>query len=430
MWIIPLVLGGLLLGGVWIGAALALTGVVILYFFGGGYSSLVAIPVATWNTLFNFPLVAIPLYIFLGEAFVFSGLAGKSYTAVSPLFERFPGKLLLTNVAICGMFGAVLGSSMATAATVSSIAYPELSKRGYNRTALVGNLAGAGTLGSFVPPSIGLIIYGAWVEVSVGGCFMAAVFPALVTVGLFMLYIMISCIVRPGLVPAGSGERVPLSRALIATKGVWPILILIFSIMGIIYLGIATPTEAGGVASVITIIMALIFGNFNFKAFFNALITTARICGMLFFIIVGAVIFSISVSVIGLPRQVVVFIGEAGLSPIAIILLVYLLYLILGCFIDFISMLVMTLPFIFPIVTNLGYDPFWFGTVLVITGEIGLLTPPVGMNLYVLQGITLGKVSLGEIAKGALPYFFMLGVTLGLITLFPELCTWLPTVMR
>ena len=197
------VLATLLLSGVWIGAALALTGVFILYFMGGGFSALVTIPVATWNTLFNFSLTALPLYIFLGEVFVFSGLAGKSYDALAPLFERFPGKLLLTNVVVCGLFGAILGSSMACAAAVSAIAYPELRKRGYSRMELVGNLAGAGTLGSFVPPSLGLIIYGAWVQISVGSCFMAALVPALVCLGLFLLFLVIWCRRYPHIAPRG-----------------------------------------------------------------------------------------------------------------------------------------------------------------------------------------------------------------------------------
>jgi len=429
MWIIPAILGSLLLGGVWIGAALALTGLAILYFLGGGTQALLTIPVATWNTLFNFSLAALPLYVFLGEVFVFSGLANKSYNALAALFERFPGKLLLTNSVVCAMFGAVLGSSMACAATVGAIAYPELRKRGYQRTALVGNLAGSGTLGSFIPPSLGLIIYGAWVEVSVGACFMAAVFPALITLALFMTFIIVLNSRRTDITPQTT-DIVPLKQAISQTKGIWPMLVLIASIVVVIYFGIATPTEAGGIASLITIIMAITFKSFSLKSLRHALIATARICGMLTFIIVGATIFSISVSVVGIPRGVVAAIGASGLSAISVIILVYLLYLILGCFVDFISMLLMTLPFVFPIVINLGYDPFWFGVVLTIVGEIGLLTPPVGMNLYVLQGVTQGEVSLGEVAKGSIPYFLMLGITLLLITAFPQLCTWLPSVMQ
>lgn len=428
MYSIVAVLGGLLLSGVWIGCALAFTGCFVLYFFGGGAQALVAIPVATWNTLFNFSLTALPLYIFLGEIFVMSGLAGKSYDALAPLFERFPGKLLLTNVVICALFGAILGSSMACAAAVGAIAYPELLKRGYNSTSLVGNLAGAGTLGSFVPPSLGLIIYGSWVNISVGGCFMAALLPSLVCTGLFLIYLTVQCKRHPEIAPAAPGKVVPLLQALKSTTGIWPLVGLILSITGIIYFGIATTTEAGGVAASLTLIASIFLRKFSWKGLYRALLSTTVVCGMLTFIIVGAVIFSISVSVLGIPRIVVGYIGASGLQPTIIVLLVYLLYIILGCFFDFISMLLMTLPFVYPIMINLGYDPFWFGVVLVIVGEMGLLTPPVGMNLYVLQGIA--KVSLGEVARGAFPYFLMLGVTLILITMFPWLCTWLPATMK
>lgn len=422
------VLSGLLLGGVLIGGALALTGVFILYFYGGGFNALMSIPVATWNTLFNFSLTALPLYIFLGEVFVFSGFANKSYDALAPLCERFPGKLLITNVLVCGLLGAIVGSSMASAATVSSIAYPELSSRGYNKQALVGNLAGAGTLGSFVPPSLGLIVYGAWVQISVGECFMAALIPALVTIALFIIYLVIYNKMRPDIAPSVEGERMPLGKAIIYAKGIWPLVAIIMTIAGVIYLGIATPTEAGGVAVIITLIGSIFAKSFTWKAFYKSIMSTAIICGMLTFIIVGAVIFSVSVSVIGLPRIVVSMISESGLSPVLIMALIYILYLILGCFFDFFSMLVMTLPFVFPVVTNLGYDPFWFGVVLVIVGEMGLLTPPVGMNLYVLQGVS--GVGLGVVSRGALPYFLLMGITLILITIFPELCTCLPTTMR
>jgi len=428
LWTPILALAGGLFSGLLVGICLGLTGIIFLYFFGGGSVALSAAVIGTWNILYNFSLSALPLYLFLGEIFVVTGLANRSYSSLAPLLERFPGKLLLSNVVIDAMFGAVVGTSMATAATVGAIAYPELSKRGYDRRALVGNLAGAGTLGSFVPPSIGLIVYGSWVQISVGHCFVAAVFPAIITVVLFLAFITIYCKMRPGIVPTAS-EVVPLKRALIMTKDIWPLLILMFAILGTIYLGIATPTEAAGLGAVAAIVLGIPFRAVSFKGIYSALLTAAKICGMLFFIMVGASIFSISVSMIGLPRQLIMAVQGADLSPILIIFFVYVLYLILGCFFDFISMLLMTLPFTFPLMMNIGVDPLWFGIVLVITGEMGLLTPPVGMNLYVLQGVTQGEVSLGEVAKGGIPYFLMLGVSLACITIFPQLCTWLPAHM-
>lgn len=416
----------MLVSGLGVGFCLGITGILILYCYGGGAIAWQSAVIASWNLLYNFSLSALPLYIFLGEIFVCTGLASRSYDALAPLFERFPGKLLLSNVVLDTVFGAIVGTSMATAATVGSIAYPEMSKRGYNRRALVGNLAGAGTLGSFVPPGLALIVYGAWVGISVGHCFAASMLPALITTGLFLAYIMIYCKKRPDIVPS-TGKVIPLKHAIAATKNVWPILLLIFSILGTIYLGIATATEAAGLGIIVAIIISLFSRTFSFKKLYNALAASMRICGMLLFIMIGAVIFSVAVSVIGLPRTVILGVQEVGLPPMAVKVFVYMLYLVLGCFFDGISMILMTLPFVFPLMMSIGVDPFWFGVVLVVTGEMGLLTPPVGLNLYILQGISQGEVSLGEVAKGSFPYFLLLGVTLILITIFPQLCTWLPT---
>jgi len=416
----------MLLSGLWVGVCLGLSGVALLYFFGGGISTLPAIIIAVWNSLFNFAISGLPLYLLLGEVFVVSGLARKSYDAISPLFERVPGKLLVSNVVLDAMMGAVVGTSMATAAAVGSIAYPELSRRGYNRKALVGNLAGAGTLGSYVPPSIGMIVYASWVEISVAGAFAACLFPALITAALFIIFITLYVKRYPAIV-GPARQTVSLWRALLATRGVWPMLLLISAIMGTILGGIATPTEAAGLGATIAIIMAITLGTFNLRKLHEAVMAAVRVCGMIFFIVIGASIFAATISVLGLPRQLVVAVQEMGLSPLVITLFIYVLYLVLGCFFDFFSMLLMTLPFVFPLIISIGADPFWFGAILVITGECGMITPPVGMNLYVLQGITKGEVSLGEVAVGALPYFFMLLVTLALVTILPELATWLPT---
>lgn len=424
-----LLLGSTLLSGVMIGAALGIAGIFFLYFYAGGTNALMAGAISSWEILYNFTLTALPLYIFLGELFVSTGIAQRSYDAIAPVLERFPGKLLLSNVAIDAAFGAVVGSSLVTAAAVGSIAYPELNKRGYDRTALVGNLAGAGTLGSFIPPSLPLIIYGTWVQVSIGSCFMAALFPALITTGLFLAFVMVYCSIRPGITPIG-GEILPLKRAFVAAIHVWPLVLLIFFIMGVILLGVATPTEAAGLAAVMAIIISIILRTFSFKGIYNALIGTVRTCGMIFFIIMGALLFATSISLMGVPRQIVLAIQATGVSPLTLTLLIYALYIVLGCFFDFIGMLVMTLPFTYPIMMSIGADPFWFGVVLVVVAEMGLLTPPVGLNLYVLQGVTKGEVSLMGVAKGAVPYFLLLGVTLCLITVFPQLCTWLPYQMR
>ena len=427
MWSIPFIFGGLLLSGVWVGICLGLTGAIISY-FSGGISTLAVLPLAAWKMLYNYSFVALPMYILLGEIFVATGLAKKSYDAITPLLERVPGKLLSSNVVLDAMFGAIVGTSMATAATVGSIAYPELSKRGYNRTALVGNLAGAGTLGSFVPPSIGLIIYGSWVEIPIGSCFAAVLFPALITTILFIIYLMILCTIRPNIAPAG--KLIPLRDAIAATGNIWPLIILMASIMGSIYFGIATAVEAAGLGSVIAILMCIGFKTFSFKKLHEASIATLKICGTVVFIMLGATILSTSLALSGILHEAILKVQAVGLSPIATISFICVLYLILGCFFDGITMLLMTLPFVFPLIMSAGVNPLLFGAIFVVAGEMGLLTPPVGMNLYILQGVTQGEVSLRDVARGSIPYFLLLGVTLILVIVFPQLCTWLPAHMK
>lgn len=421
-----LVLIGMLIGGLWIGVCLALAGMIILYFFG---DALPSAAVASWNLLFNFSLAALPLYILLGEILVHSGLARRGYDAIAPLMERFPGRLLLTNVGLDTLLGAVVGSSLATASIVGSIAYPELSSRSYDRKALVGNLAGAGTLGSFVPPSLILILYGAWVQVSVGVAFVAALVPALITSGLFISYVVIASLRNPNIAPSTGKELVPLGRAIIATKDVWPIIVLLLSIIVTIYFGVATATEAAGISIMIAIVIACAFKSFSFRKLYDSLRATANVTGMIGFILIGASIFCVSIARIGLPRQIILGLEALQLPSMVIIIGIYILYIVLGCFFDGASIMLMTLPFTFPLMLGLGADPFWFGVVMVIVIEMGLITPPVGLNLYIIEGITKGQVTLGEVAAGCIPYFLMLLVTLALITVFPQLCTWLPALM-
>lgn len=414
--------------GVWLGSALGITGALILFVYAGGSGALELMASTSFSVLNSYTLIAMPLFVFMGEVLVFSGVSNKMYSAFTPLLDRFPGKLLLTNVMVCSIFGAMCGSSMATAAAVGSVAYPELEKRDYDRAAVVGSLAGAGTLGLLIPPSIQLIVYGAWEGLSVGKLFIAALLPGVMMALLFMAFIIVSCSFRPGIAP-GNGSRIPLGKAIANTMEAWPALVLILAILGTIYAGIATATEAAGIGAIVAILLAVVFRRFSFKDMFQALWATARIMGVIGFIIVGASILATAVSIIGLPRQVVSFVAESGLPPVVILVLVYVIYALLGCFFDAVSMMLMTLPFTFPLITSLGYDPIWFGVVTVIVIEMGQITPPVGVNLYVLQGITRGEVTIGEIAWAAFPYFLLLGLGLGVMTLFPQVCLWLPTLM-
>jgi C4-dicarboxylate transporter, DctM subunit len=409
--------------GVWLGIAMGATGLIILYFSGGAQSLM---SLAVWSFLDSYSLTSLPLYLLMGELLVGSGLTKQIFSSLAPLFERLPGKLLHTVVIISALFGAICGSSMAVAAAVGSIMYSELEERNYNRSAIVGSLAGSGTLGIMIPPSIILVLYGAWQNVSVGKLFLAGVVPGIGAAILFMIYIAIISKIKPGIIPKSDENLMPLWPALKKTVNMWPIIALILIILGTIYAGLATPTESAGMGVVGALVLGAFFGTLSFKSVGKSLFDTAIISGLIGLIIIGASILSQSIAIVGMPRQLVAILKDSNLPPIAILLSIYALYVVLGCFFDSISMLLMTLPFTFPVIVNMGFDPIWFGVVSVLVCEIGLITPPVGSNLFVLEGISKGKSTIGEISVASIPYVLLLLLVIGILTIFPEICLWLP----
>lgn len=414
-----------LLTGSLLGTTLAAFGFLILeYKFGGNFS---VVANAVWNIFNSFTLTAVPMFILLGELLGETGIARRIYGALSPLFARLPGGLLQTNIGICTAFAAISGSSTATAAVVGSIAYRELTERGYDRKAVTGGIAAGGTLGILIPPSIPLIIYGSMMEVSIGSLFVAGVVPGLALSLLFMIYIAIQATRRPSLAPRGAS--VPLARALRESAAAWPFLVLLFAILGTLFLGLATPTESASLGVVTVIALAFFYREMTFRRFWTALRSTTMIYGSLAIIIVGAVVLSQAVALTGLPRALLSMLEHGGFRPWQIIGLIYALYLVLGCFFGPIEMMLITLPFTFPLVVGLGYDPVWFGIALVILIEVGLLTPPVGINLYVVMAISKGKVSLGEAAAASAPYWIIMLLFLALLTAYPQIALFLPRLV-
>ncbi|XWN29846.1 MAG: TRAP transporter large permease subunit [Devosia sp.] len=413
--------------GAVLGAALGLTGFLILEIFAGGATQLGV--QAVWNTLNSFTLTAIPLFILLGEILVASGLATKVYRAMAPAFDRLRGGLLHTNIAVCALFGAVSGSSLSVAAAVGSVAYPELTARGYDRTAVLGSLAGGGTLGLLIPPSLSLLIFGALTETSIGQLFLAGVIPGLMMAGLFMAYISFAAWRRPHIAPQGD-LRLPLGQTLKALASVWPILLLVAAVLGSLFAGLATPTESAAVGVFAAIILGAVMGDLTIKRLAAALYTTAVTFTVIGVVFMGAVVLAQSISILQLPQLLLEEITALGITPHVMLLVVVLVYLVLGLFFDGLSMMIMTLPIVFPLLTGLGFDPVWVGVMVTLMIEVGMLTPPVGMNLFVLVGITRGEVRIGEAAKGALPYWGLLLVGLLAITVFPILATGLPGLMR
>ncbi|MCC7425736.1 MAG: TRAP transporter large permease subunit [Alphaproteobacteria bacterium] len=421
------VLGGgvsvLVLSGAVLGAALGLAGFAILHFFAGGATRLGV--QAVWNILNEFTLTAVPMFILLGEVLVASGLSQGVYRALAPLFARLPGGLLHTNIAVCAIFGAVSGSSMSVAAAVGSVAYPELKRRGYDRATVVGTLAGGGTLGLLIPPSLSLLIYGALTDTSIGRLFMAGVLPGLMMAAMFMLWILVAALRNPALAPEDA-NRVPLGAALLGVLRIWPLVVLIVAVLGSLFAGLATPTEAAGVGVAAALVLGVTMGELTLARFGAALLSTARTFGIIAMVFMGAVVLAQSISIMGLPQQLLQGISALGLSRYLLLGVIIAIYLVLGCFFDGLSMMIMTLPIVFPLLTGVGFDPVWLGVVVTLMIEVGMLTPPVGMNLFVLVGITGGEVTLGEAARAAVPFWLALILGVVLLAAFPGIATLLP----
>jgi len=414
------------ISGLPIGLGLALTGMAILHFVVGGATDLAVN--AIWNVFTDFTLSAVPLFIFMGEILLVSGVSGRLYAAISPLFMRIPGKLLHTNIAVSALFGSVSGASTSTAAAIGSVAYPELEKRGYNPSVVVGTLAAGGTLGLLIPPSLALLIYGATQQVSIGQLFLAGLLPGLMLAVMMMLYIGFIESRGQGVVPRGE-ERVGLGAALLKLLPIWPIGFLIFAVLGTIYLGLATPTEAAGLGVLAAIILGFSWGGLTFRLLWGAFVDSVQVFVAIGTVMLGALVLSQAISILGLPLEVMSWIESMNLTPLSVLFAVSVFYLVLGCFFDGISLMLMTLPIVFPVMTGVGFDPVWLGVIVTILIEVGMLTPPVGMNLYVLSGITGNRVTLLQAAWASLPYWLILLMGVAILTAFPMIALLLPRLV-
>ena len=422
-------IGGIVIiagSGVALGVALGITGLIILYFFSNGATSL-AID-AIWGVFNSFTLSAVPMFILLGEILLRSGISEKAYSAFAPLFRKVPGGLLHTNIAVCTLFGAVSGSSLSTAAAVGSVAYTEMSKRGYEKDTVVGSLAGGGTLGLLIPPSLSFIIYGALTETSIGKLFAAGIMPGFLVAAMFMLYLLLKCIRNPAIAPRDPNVS-SFWEIFVGFKQIWPLLALIFSVIGTIVGGLATPTEAAGVGVVLAVVISTVWGDLTFTKLIDALYNSVLLFSSVGFLVLGATILAQSVSILGLPQQILETVAEAGFGAYGVLLVVVLIYLVLGCFFDGLSLMIMTLPVVFPLLTGLGFDPIWIGVIITIVIEIGQITPPVGLNLSVLTALTKNEVSLGRVAIATVPYWLIHLLTILILTIFPIIALYLPNLL-
>ena len=417
----------LILGsGVWIG--LTLTGVawIGMQMFSSRPAG-DAMAVTIWGSSSSWTLTALPLFVWMGEILFRTRLSQDMFRGLAPWMQALPGRLLHVNVVGCAIFAAVSGSSAATCATIGKMSLPELKRRGYPDGISIGSLAGAGTLGLLIPPSIIMIVYGVTAEVSIAQLFIAGVLPGILLAGLFSGYLMVWAWRNPALVPPADaamtlGEKLRESRHLI------PVVLLIIAVLGSIYTGIATATEAAAVGVVGALGISAAQGSLNWQTFKDSLLGGTRLYCMIALILAGAAFLTLSMGYIGLPRHLAEWIATLGLSKFELLLVLMVFYIVLGCFLDGISMVVLTMGVILPTVQKAGIDPLWFGIFIVIVVEMAQITPPVGFNLFVLQGMTRREI--GWIAKVTLPFFFLMIGAVGLIYLVPEIVTYLPQQMR
>lgn len=413
---------GLLAAGMTVPFAILLPGIVYLY-LQGGTGALHGLGLVSWGSMDSYTLTSIPLFVLMAEFLQGSGIGLRVYGGLSKLVRKVPGGLLQTNIAGCAMFAAVSGSSIATAAAIGKVALPQLDARNYDRRFATGTLAAGGTLGILVPPSIAMIVYGTFTETSVAKLFMAGVVPGVILTLLFMVYVAIAALMRPGLAPKETGA-LPLPVILRALLDVVPFVALIVAIMGTIYSGIATPTEAAGAGCLFSLLISRVWGDLSWKEFVHCLRRSSLVVANILFITYAAFVFSYAMSFAGVGEQVTEFIVGLHLNKFEFFLALLVLFTALGAFVESLGMIVITVPLLYPLLASYGIDPVWFGIVVVVFIEMGQITPPIGINLFVIQSISRG--SLTDVVLGTVPFHLLMFVLLALLVAWPEIALWLP----
>jgi tripartite ATP-independent transporter DctM subunit len=412
----------MLAGGVWIGLALIAVGALGML----GFTSRApgdGLALSVWGMGSSWTLTALPLFLWMGEILFRTRLSEDMFKGLAPWLERLPGRLLHTNIIGCTLFAAVSGSSAATCATIGKINLPELSRRGYPESMVIGTLAGAGTLGLLIPPSIIMIVYGVAADVSIARLFIGGVLPGLLLATLFMGWVVVWALMNGARIPSEQ-TRLSLTDKLRASHNLIPVVALIGAVLGGIYSGIATPTEAAALGVIGALVIAASQRALSWQTFVASLMGATRLYCMIGLILAGSAFLTLAMGYIGLPRHLAGWITELGLSPAMLLVALTLFFILLGCFLDAISIVVLTIAVLMPSIHAVGIDPLWFGIFVVVVVEMAQITPPVGFNLFVLQGITGREIT--RVALYALPYFVLMGVAVVLLYLFPGIVTWLP----
>lgn len=427
-----LMLGAFLIG-LHVASTLGILSMSLMYFF-SDRPLWEMLGLISWNANTSFVVVAVPLFIIMGEILLRSGLSERLYYVLSLWLRHIPGGLMHSNIAACATFAAVSGSSVATAATIGSVALPSFRARGYDERLVLGSLAAGGTLGILVPPSINFIIYGVLMEVSIGRLYMAGVIPGVLLSLSFMAIIFAAAVIWPGIAPREPGA--PWAARLRALVDMLPTFVLIFLVLGTIYLGVATPTEAAAFGVVGAMLLAGITRRLSLRMLKAVCLSGARTTSMVMLILTGAFILNSVLAILGVPYAISQAVAGSGLSPTATMVLIVVFYLVLGTFMDGFAMMVTTIPVILPILKTMNIDLIWFGVIAVILTEAALISPPEGLNLYVIHGLR-GRATVEErrhtimdVYIGVMPFFLAMIGAIVLLMFFPQLALWLPTTMR
>jgi len=416
----------LMASGMNVGIAMAVSAFLGLIYLMGFSQALSILGAAPYRTAAAYTMSVIPLFVLMGNLSFYAGVSEDLYSTTYKLFGHLPGGLAMATTAGCAGFAATCGSSVATAVTMGSIAIPEMKKYKYAPSLAAGSLAAGGTLGILIPPSIGFIIYSMLTDESIGKLFIAGVLPGILLTFLFVLTIYIN--VRRDLTLGPPGPRFSLREKIASFKGIWSALSLFILGIGGLYGGIFTPTEAGGIGACGAFLLIAVRGKLTFQNLTNVLMETGKITAMCFIILTGASVFGYFMAVTRIPNALADLAVGLPFPPILIIIFILIIYLALGCVMDSIAMIVLTVPIFYPVVIKLGYDPIWFGVIMVIVMEMALITPPVGMNVFAIAGVAT-EIPLYTIFKGVLPFLAAMVICVAFLMAFPQIATFLPGLM-
>jgi len=425
-WIGLIVLFAILALGTPVGIGMGIVGFVGFGLIGGWSGALTQLGMSPYTNVASYTLTVIPLFILMGELAYHSGLIRGAYNAAHKLIGHFPGGLAMATVFGCAAFSAICGSSIATASTMTSVAYPEMKRFKYDDKLSLGSIAAAGTLGILIPPSNAMVIYAIFAEVSIGKLFMGGIIPGVILTLLFMIGIFIWTRLDPNLAP--SSPRARTTEIVKSILGIWPVVILAAIVLGGIWFGVFSATEAAGIGAFSALLIGLAMRTLNLYSIYKSLYVTTKTTAMLFVILIGAMIFNYFIVITGVPTQLAGFVQGLSIPPVGILVTILMIYLILGCLMDTMAMTVLTLPIFLPILIGLDYDLIWFGIVFVVMCEFALITPPVGMNVFVITGM-VKDVPMYTIFKGLTPFIISLVLLIFILIVIPDIALFVPQSM-